>query len=96
MWKLTYRGASHTHPNKSRRRVVGWYYGQFNKSKQNLWVFGDRVSGAYLPKFAWTKIVRHAMVLGAASPRRAATSRRPTPTNPTRMGTVGTSGYASP
>jgi len=68
MWKLTYRWARHSHPNKSRWWVVDRYYGQFNKSKQNRWVFGDRVSGAYLPKFAWTKIVRHAMVIGSASP----------------------------
>jgi RNA-directed DNA polymerase len=31
-------------------------------------VFGHRDSGAYLPKFAWTKIVRHYMVPGTASP----------------------------
>ncbi|MBA2952043.1 group II intron reverse transcriptase/maturase [Streptomyces himalayensis] len=68
MWKLTYRWARHSHPNKSRWWVVDRYYGQFNKSKQNRWVFGDRDSGAYLPKFAWTKIVRHAMVVAAASP----------------------------
>jgi RNA-directed DNA polymerase len=68
LWKLTYRWARHSHPNKSRRWVVDRYYGQFNKSKQNRWVFGDHDSGAYLPKFAWTKIVRHAMVPGAASP----------------------------
>ena len=44
------------------------YYGQFNPSKRNRWVFGYGDSGAYLPKFAWTKIVRHAMVTGTASP----------------------------
>jgi len=32
-----------------------------------VWVFGDRDSGAYLHKFAWTKIVRHRMVKGSAS-----------------------------
>ena len=68
LWKLTYRWARHSHPNKSRWWVVDRYYGRFNKSKQNRWVFGDRDSGAYLPKFSWTKIVRHAMVAGAASP----------------------------
>ena len=68
MWKLTYRWARHSHPNKSRWWVVDRYYGQFNPSKRNRWVFGDRDSGAYLPKFAWTKIVRHAMVTGTASP----------------------------
>jgi len=32
------------------------------------WVFGDRDSGIYLRRFVWTKIVRHRMVMGAASP----------------------------
>ena len=68
MWKLTYRWARHRHPKKSRWWVVDRYYGQFHPTKRNRWVFGDRDSGAYLPKFAWTKIVRHAMVAGAASP----------------------------
>ena len=40
------------------------YFGPFNKSRQDRWVFGDRDSGAYLVKFAWTKIVRHQMVKG--------------------------------
>ena len=31
-------------------------------------MFGDRVSGASLPKFAWTAIVRHQLVPGGASP----------------------------
>jgi RNA-directed DNA polymerase len=31
-------------------------------------VFGNRDNGAYLPKLGWTKIVRHRLVLGAASP----------------------------
>lgn len=40
------------------------YFGAFNKSRQDRWVFGDRESGAYLTKFAWTKIVRHQLVGG--------------------------------
>jgi RNA-directed DNA polymerase len=44
------------------------YYGRFSTARQDHWVFGDRASGAYLPKFAWTKIVRHCMVPGTASP----------------------------
>ncbi len=32
------------------------------------WVLGDRDTGAYLTKFAWTKIVRHVPVHGGASP----------------------------
>ena len=31
-------------------------------------MFGDRDSGAYLIRFAWTKIVRHPMVRGTSSP----------------------------
>jgi RNA-directed DNA polymerase len=31
-------------------------------------VFGDRDSGAYLLRFAWTKIIRHDLIKGAASP----------------------------
>jgi RNA-directed DNA polymerase len=68
MWRLTFRWARHTHPNKSRWWVVDRYFGQFNKSSQNRWVFGDRDSGLYLQKFSWTKIVRHVVVKGSASP----------------------------
>ncbi|MGW3044650.1 group II intron reverse transcriptase/maturase [Kitasatospora sp. NPDC001159] len=68
MWKLTYKWATRAHPNKPRRWVTARYYGKFNKSRQDRWVFGDRGSGAYLLKFAWTKIVRHRLVLGSASP----------------------------
>jgi hypothetical protein len=31
-------------------------------------VFGDRASGAYLHRFAWTNIVRHQIVTGRSSP----------------------------
>jgi hypothetical protein len=31
-------------------------------------VFGDRVSGAYLLRFAWTPITRHPLIKGWASP----------------------------
>jgi RNA-directed DNA polymerase len=68
MWPLTYKWAHASHPNKSKGWVVARYFGQFNRSRRNRWVFGDRDSGAYLPKFAWTKIVRHQMVPGTASP----------------------------
>jgi hypothetical protein len=45
-----------------------WYFGKFNRFRNDRWVFGDRDSGAYLPKLAWTGIVRHVMVKGGASP----------------------------
>jgi RNA-directed DNA polymerase len=68
MWRLAYRWARHTHPNKSKWWAVDRYFGQYNKARQDRWVFGDHASGIYLHKFSWTKIVRHVMVKGAASP----------------------------
>jgi RNA-directed DNA polymerase len=68
MWKLTYKWVTYSHPNKPKSWVIPRYYGQFNPARQDRWVFGHRDSGAYLPKFAWTKIVRHYMVPGTASP----------------------------
>jgi RNA-directed DNA polymerase len=67
-WKLAYKWARYTHPNKPASWVIPRYFGQFNKSRNVQWVFGDRDSGAYLHRFAWTRIVRHPMVKGAASP----------------------------
>ena len=68
VWKLTYKWAKHSHPNKPKNWVTAHYFGKFNKFRGNRWVFGDRDSGAYLVKFSWTEIVRHVMVKGAASP----------------------------
>ncbi|MEU8042503.1 group II intron reverse transcriptase/maturase, partial [Streptosporangium sp. NPDC049078] len=68
VWKLTYKWARRSHPRKPKDWVVKQYFGTFNKSRADKWVFGDRLSGAYLHKFAWTSIVRHVMVKGAASP----------------------------
>jgi RNA-directed DNA polymerase len=67
LWKLTYKWAKHSHPNKPTRWIIRRYFGTFNKSRQDRWVFGDRDSGAYLTRFAWTKIVRHPMVRGTSS-----------------------------
>ena len=68
LWQLTFKWARFSHANKPTRWVVARYYGRFNTSRRDRWVFGDRKSGAYLHRFAWTKIVRHQMVTGAASP----------------------------
>nr|WTB28929.1 group II intron reverse transcriptase/maturase [Streptomyces sp. NBC_00830] len=68
VWRLVYKWANFSHPNKSKRWVIARYFGMFNKSRRDRWVFGDRVSGFYLRRFAWTPIVRHRMVPGAASP----------------------------
>jgi RNA-directed DNA polymerase len=68
LWKLTYKWAKHSHPNKSKHWGVNRYFGRFNRSRQDRWVFGDRDSGAYLLRYCWTKIVRHQLVRGSASP----------------------------
>jgi RNA-directed DNA polymerase len=68
MWQLVYKWAKHSHPGKPRYWIVDRYFGRFNKSRSDRWVFGDRKSGAYLVKFAWTGIVRHRMVKAGASP----------------------------
>lgn len=67
VWKLVYKWARHTHPNKPRGWVTARYFGRFNTSRQDRWVFGDRETGRYLAKFAWTKIVRHQLVIKGAS-----------------------------
>jgi RNA-directed DNA polymerase len=68
LWELTFKWARFSHANKSTRWVVRRYYGRFNQSRRDWWVFGDRKSGAYLHKFKWTKIVRHQIVKYRASP----------------------------
>ena len=68
LWALTYRWALLSHRNKSRPWVFARYFGTFNRSRQDRWVFGDRHSGAYLHRFAWTRIVRHQIVRHRASP----------------------------
>jgi hypothetical protein len=39
--------AKYGHANKSRRWIVNGYFGTFNRSRRDRWVFGDRDSGAY-------------------------------------------------
>jgi RNA-directed DNA polymerase len=68
LWKLTYKWATYSHANKPKSWIVKTYYGQFNPARQDRWVFGHRHSGTYLPKLAWTPIVRHQLVPGRASP----------------------------
>lgn len=68
LWYLTWRWGCRTHPNKSRHWVAARYFGRFNRSRQDRWVFGDQATGAYLTKCSWTRIVRHVPVRGGASP----------------------------
>jgi RNA-directed DNA polymerase len=67
-WKLTWKWARRTHPNKGARWVAGRYYDRFCPGRNDKWVFGDRATGAYLLSHAWTDIRRHVMVKGRSSP----------------------------
>lgn len=67
-WRLAWKWARHAHPNKSRHWVAARYFGMFNPSRNDKWLFGSRDTGRYLRRFSWTKIVRHVMVAGRASP----------------------------
>ena len=68
LWKLTYKWACWSHSNKPKRWIVKRYFGKFNKFRNDRWVFGDRDTGAHLPKPAWTDIVRHTLVKDGSSP----------------------------
>ena len=68
LWRLAWKWARSSHPNKPKRWIIARYFGMFNPARQDKWVFGSRETGFYLRKFAWTKIVRHRMVAGRASP----------------------------
>ncbi len=68
LWRLTYKWACWTHPNKPKRWVTGRYYRRFSKFRTDRWVFGNPDTGAFLPKPSWTPIVRHTLVKGGASP----------------------------
>jgi len=98
VWTLLYRWALFRHPDKPKRWVIDRYFGQFHPTRHDRWVFGNRDSGAYLHRFAWTRIVRHDLVKGAASPDDPARAtywaerRRkgaPPPINPTVLRLLG-------
>ena len=72
LWGLTYKWATFSHQNQSTSWIISRYFGRFNKARQDQWVFGDRQSGAFMHRFAWTNIVRHTIVTHGASPDDAA------------------------
>lgn len=57
-----------THRNKPKKRVTARYYGAFSPARSDRWGLRRPLSGAHLIKTAWTKIVRHQLVDGFASP----------------------------
>ena len=67
LWRLTYKWACWSHPKKPKRWIIGRYWGQYDRARNDRWVFGNRDTGAYLPKFEWTPIRRHTLDKGRAS-----------------------------
>jgi len=39
MWRLTYKWATYTHPNKPRSWVIARYYGRFHPARHDRWKF---------------------------------------------------------
>lgn len=68
VYALTRSWAIRTHDNKTGKWITSRYYGRHHPTRRDRWVFGDPVGDGYLTQFAWTKIVRHTMVKGTASP----------------------------
>jgi RNA-directed DNA polymerase len=68
LWQLTLKWAKFNHSTKPTYWVIARYFGKFNNARQDRSVFGNRTSGAFLHRFAWTNIVRHPIVKHAASP----------------------------
>jgi len=48
-WRLTYKWAKDSHSDKPRNWIVKRYFGKFNPSRQDKWVFGHRDSGGFIP-----------------------------------------------
>ena len=44
-WKLTWKWARHSHPNKGQRWVAARYFGKFDPYREDRWVFGDKDTG---------------------------------------------------
>ncbi|MDH2393864.1 group II intron reverse transcriptase/maturase [Streptomyces sp. HNM0663] len=68
VWKRMWRWAVRRHPRKSKQWIMDKYWGQFlYPTRKDRWIFGDKETGKYLCKFAWTNITRHTPVKGTAS-----------------------------
>ena len=70
MFQRAVKHAKHTHPAKSWGWCVERYWGRLKRGSMDRWVFGDtsKPNGKYLLKHAWTRIERHVLVKGRASP----------------------------
>lgn len=68
LWNRQYRHANRNHPNKSWKWIREKYWGKLCPGRNDKWVFGDKLTGAYMYKLAWTPINPHVMLKGNNSP----------------------------
>jgi RNA-directed DNA polymerase len=68
MYRRQCRYVERAHPKRPKSWRQARYWGRLNPKRQANWVFGDKRTGAHLPKYQWTKIERHPKVKGTASP----------------------------
>ena len=68
LWRRLDKWARRRHPNKPRRWVTARYFGAVPPHQARPVGVRRPRSGAYLHRYAWTKIVRHAPVTGRHSP----------------------------
>lgn len=68
MFRRCARYVKFSHPKKSWKWRRSKYWGKLNRQRNDRWVFGDKSTGGYLLKLAWTPFRRHALVKGTASP----------------------------
>mgnify|MGYP002623836093 CR=1 FL=1 len=67
MFNKAVQWAKRQHRNKAWNHISNKYWGQWNKYRNDKWVFGDKETEIYLEKFSWFSIKRHVMVKGASS-----------------------------
>jgi RNA-directed DNA polymerase len=68
MFTRAWRYAKRMHANKGAQWRIKKYWGRLNLNRNDQWVFGYKKTGVYLFKFVWTKIERHILLRGTASP----------------------------
>ena len=56
LWALSYKWATFRHRQQAEEEwIVARYFGEYNKFRNDHWVFGDAASGAHLVKFSWNR-----------------------------------------
>jgi len=71
-WKILWKWARRRHQKKGKRWIADRYWGRYNPTRKDRWVFGyyDAKNGKnrYLIKMSWIPIERYFSVKGDASP----------------------------